>query len=122
MAKPTILYDGACPFCTAQAARLRRLARGRVAIESAYGPDVRDRFPSLPPPGEGGQYGEMKLIDADGCVYGGAAAIARALTTGGGPLGLIARLYHLPPVGVFADRAYAFISKRRQRLVQRRSR
>ena len=122
MATPTIFDAAACPFCPGRAPRLRRLARGRVAAESAYGPDVRDRFPSLPPPGEDGQYGEMKLIDADGRVYGGAAAIARALTTGGGPLGLIARLYHLPPVGVFADRAYAFISKRRRRLVQRRSR
>ena len=33
---PTVLYDGTCPFCRAQVARLRRLTRDRVAFADAY--------------------------------------------------------------------------------------
>ena len=114
--QPTIFYDGTCRFCVAQVARLRRFTRGRVGAISTYAPGVRDRFPMLPPPGPDGRVGEIKLIDAGGSVYGGAAAIARALEIGGGPLGVVARVYHVPPVRLVADRVYAAIAKRRYRL------
>jgi predicted DCC family thiol-disulfide oxidoreductase YuxK len=111
--QPTILYDGTCRFCTAQASRLQRLSRGRVAIESTYAPGVRARYPELP---SEGAVGEIKLADADGRMLGGAAAIARALEIGGGPLGWLARAYHLPLVGPVADRVYVQIAKRRYRI------
>jgi predicted DCC family thiol-disulfide oxidoreductase YuxK len=113
---PTVLYDGTCRFCIAQATRLKRLTRGRVAFESAYAPGVRDRFPMLPPLDATGKMGEMKFVDDRGRVSGGAAAVARAFVTAGGPLGWAARLYWVPPLRQLADRAYRIASARRDRL------
>lgn len=110
---PTLLYDGTCRFCIAQAKRLERLARGRVAIESAYADGVRARFPMVP---QEGVLGEIKLVDADGRVLGGAAAIARTLQIGGGPLGLAAQLYRVWPIRILADAGYKVIAWNRYRL------
>ena len=111
--RPTLLYDGTCRFCVAQAKRLERLGRGRVKIESAYAPGVRARFPMVP---QEGVLGEIKLVDADGRLLGGAAAIARTLEHGGGPLGLAAKLYRVWPVRVVADAGYKVIAWNRYRL------
>ena len=113
---PTLLFDGTCRFCTAQAERLRRFGRGRVNVESAYAPGVRERFPMLP---QEGMMGEIKLVDADGRVLGGAAAIARTLEHGGGPLGLVARLYRVWPVRPIADAGYRVIARNRYRIAGR---
>lgn len=111
--QPTLLYDGTCRFCIAQAKRLERLGRGRVQIASAYAEGVRARFPMVP---QDGVLGEMKLVDAGGRVLGGAAAIARTLEYGGGPLGIAAKLYRVWPVRVLADAGYKVIAWNRYRL------
>lgn len=113
MTQPTLLYDGTCRFCTAQAARLRRMSHGRVEVISAYAPGVRERFPMVP---QEGIMGEIKLVEADGRVLGGAAAIARTLEHGGGPLGLLARLYRVWPVRPIADAGYRLIARNRSRI------
>lgn len=110
--EPTLLYDGTCRFCTAQAKRLQRMGRGRVDVISAYAPGVRERFPMVP---QDGVMGEIKLVDADGRVLGGAAAIARTLEHGGGPLGALARLYRVWPVRPIADAGYRLIARNRYR-------
>ncbi len=112
---PTILFDGTCPFCRKQVVRLNALTRGRVAFESAYDPGVRERFPMVP---QQGMLGEMKFVDANGRLFGGAAAIAQAFITSGGILGLGARLYGLPPVRWIADAAYKRAAAKRMRLKQ----
>lgn len=114
--EPTLLFDGNCRFCTAQAARLKRLSRGRVHVESAYAPGVRDRFPMVP---QEGVMGEIKLIDADGRVLGGAEAIAKTLVIGGGALSFPARLYWLWPVKPISDAVYRVIARNRYRLAGR---
>jgi predicted DCC family thiol-disulfide oxidoreductase YuxK len=58
----------------------------------------------------------MKLVDADGRMLGGAAAVARALQIGGGPLGWLASCYRLPIIRPLADWTYGEIAKRRERL------
>lgn len=112
---PTMLFDGTCPFCRTQVATLRRLTRGRVAFESAYDPGVRARFPMVP---QQGMLGEMKFVDAEGRLFGGAAAIARAFVTSGGVLGLGARLYAVPPVTQLANAMYKRAAARRLQLKQ----
>lgn len=112
---PTLLYDGTCRFCRAQVVRLRALMRDRITFESAYADGVRARFPMVP---QTGMLGEMKFVDRDGRLYGGAAAIARAFVVSGGILGLGARLYALPPVRWAADYAYGVAAARRIRLKQ----
>jgi predicted DCC family thiol-disulfide oxidoreductase YuxK len=114
--EPTLLYDGTCRFCTAQAERLRRLGRGHVQVESAYAPGVRERFPMVP---QEGVMGEIKLVEADGRVLGGAAAIARTLQLGGGALGLLAGLYRFWPVRPLADAGYRVIARNRYRIKSR---
>ena len=112
---PTVLFDGTCPFCRKQAARLDAMMRGRVAFESAYAPGVRERFPMLP---QQGMLGEMKFVDASGRLFGGAAAIAEAFITSGGILGLGAHFYKVPPVKWIADAAYKRAAAKRIRLKQ----
>lgn len=107
------MYDGTCRFCVAQAKRLERLSRGRVAIASAYAEGVRARFPMVP---QEGVLGEIKLVDSDGRLLGGAAAIARTLEHGGGPLGLAAKLYRVWPIRPLADTGYKVIAWNRYRL------
>ena len=113
---PTLLFDGTCRFCTAQAERLRRMSRGRVEVISAYAPGVRERFPMVP---QEGVMGEIKLVDTDGRLLGGAAAIARTLEHGGGPLGLLARVYRVWPVRPIADAGYRVIARNRYRIAGR---
>lgn len=114
-ATPTILYDGTCPFCRKQAARLKTFMRGRVAFESAYDPGVRERFPMVQ---QQGMLGEMKFVDANGRLFGGAAAIAQAFITSGGIFGLGAHLYKVPPVTQIANALYKRAAAKRLRLKQ----
>ena len=110
---PTLLYDGTCRFCVAQARRLKRLSGAHVQAESMYADGVRDRFPMLPLPGPDGKIGEIKFADDRGRMFGGAEAIARALMTGRGPLGWGARVYFVPGVRQLSNAIYRAIAKRR---------
>lgn len=65
-----------------------------------------------------GMLGEMKFVDADGRLFGGAAAIAQAFIVSGGVLGLGARLYAVPPITQLANAAYRRAAARRLRLKQ----
>lgn len=112
---PTLLYDGTCRFCVAQARRLKRLAGG-VDAESMYADGIRDRFPMLPPAGPDGKIGELKFVDDRGRMSGGAEAIARALMTGRSPLAWAARLYFVPGLRQFSNAVYRAIARRRYRL------
>jgi predicted DCC family thiol-disulfide oxidoreductase YuxK len=112
----TLLYDGTCRFCVAQARRLKRLSGPGMRAESAYAEGVRERFPMLPQPGPDGKMGEIKFVSNAGQIFGGAEAIARALMTGRGPLAWAACLYFVPGVRHLSDIGYAAIARRRYRL------
>jgi len=113
---PTLLYDGTCRFCVAQAKRLKRFAGPHVQAESMYAEGVRSRFPMLPQPGPDGKIGELKFVDQSGRMTGGAEAIARALMTGRGPIAWGAHLYFVPGARQLANAAYRAIARRRYRL------
>ena len=112
----TLLYDGTCRFCVAQARRLKRFVGAGVQAESLYAEGVRVRFPKLPPVGPDGKVGEIKFVDDQGRLSGGAEAIARALMTGRMPLSWGARLYFVPGVRQLANAIYRTIARRRYRL------
>jgi predicted DCC family thiol-disulfide oxidoreductase YuxK len=116
MSVPTVLYDGTCRFCLAQANRLRRFTGGRVAFENSYAPGVPERFPMLPPFSLEHKLGEMKFVDTDGQLHGGAAAVSGALIAAGGPLGWLAYSYRFPPIRIVADWGYKQISRRRYKI------
>jgi predicted DCC family thiol-disulfide oxidoreductase YuxK len=113
---PTILYDGTCRFCVAQARRLKGLSGAELRAESMYSDGIRDRFPMLPAPGPDGKIGEIKFVDDAGRISGGAEAIARALMTGQTPLAWLARVYFVPGLRQIANAGYRAIAKRRYRL------
>ena len=113
---PTLLYDGTCRFCVAQARRLKQLSGPSVQAESLYAEGLRNRFPMLPQPGPDGKVGEIKFVDDRGRMSGGAEAIARALMTRRGPFGWGARLYFVPGLRQLSNAVYRAIARRRYRL------
>ena len=67
-----VLYDGECPLCCATAARFTPLLlRHRYPLASLQTPWVQERLGLQP----GAPLDEMKLLAADGKIFGGAAAL-----------------------------------------------
>jgi predicted DCC family thiol-disulfide oxidoreductase YuxK len=108
---PVVLFDGDCGFCTAQARRLA--APRKVSLRSFREEAVLAAFPGL---SLEECVREMKLVDRDGRIYGGAEAIARTLGLSRRFLGRVALLYYVPGLRWVADRIYAWVARNRFRL------
>ena len=111
--RPVVLYDGGCPFCRKQVARLVRLA-------GKHAPDVADlNHPDVPVVFPGLRHEAlilaMHLVTPDGRVWRGVEAAVRALRPRP-VIGWLARLYYLPGIRLAADFAYDRIAARRYRL------
>jgi len=104
---PVVLYDGACAFCTAQAARVARLSLGRIAVRPLQ--QALDDVPWVDPEAA---VRALHLVDRDGRTYAGAAAVVRLMRLTRPALGALLP-YHLPGVRKLADAAYAFVAARR---------
>jgi predicted DCC family thiol-disulfide oxidoreductase YuxK len=111
---PVVLYDGACVFCTAQAERVKRISGGRISVRP-----LQQALADVPwvDPDEAIQ--ALHLVDRDGRTYAGAAAIVRLLRLTRPALGLLVLPYHLPGIRWLAERAYAFVAKRRYAIAGR---
>jgi predicted DCC family thiol-disulfide oxidoreductase YuxK len=108
-----VLFDGHCAFCRAQAARLARWAgRGAVELRDFQEDGVLDAFPTLT---HEACMKAMHLVAHDGRVFVGAEAVARAMMTAWW-LWPFAWVYYVPGVRWLAERAYAWIARRRYRL------
>ncbi len=110
MARPVLLYDGDCGFCTASARFIeRRIPTG--ATLAAY------QFADLDALGTTAERAARELLWVhDGRISGGAQAVARLLADAGGrwrPLGLVMRV---PPVRWLAAVVYRLIAANRHRL------
>lgn len=72
--RPTMVWDGDCGFCAKWVARVRRLTGDKVAYGQSQ---IRGKnFPEVSEE----EYGEaVHLIDTDGGIYRGAAAVCRTL-------------------------------------------
>lgn len=114
--RPLVLYDGHCPFCTSQAQSLGRLAEGRLELRPLQEEGVLARVGVS----EVEARRELKLVDG-GRVYGGAAAVVRALELARPALKPLVRLYELPVVRPVADRLYRWVADHRYRLFGRRA-
>lgn len=109
-----MLFDGACPFCRAQVARLLRLT-GEDGIEALdlNDPSVPERYPEL---SREALITAMHLVAPDGRVYSGCEAVVRALASR--PiLGRLVLLYYVPGIRQLAEWAYRAVAKRRYRLM-----
>lgn len=101
-AKPTVLFDDACPVCRTGVAALTRVC-GEAAAAAP-----------LPAEPDGAAPAEMKLVMPGGAVYGGAEAIVRTLALR--PIFRpVAWLYYLPGVRQLADASYRFLAAHRPR-------
>ncbi len=111
--QPAVVYDGECPFCQRQIARIRKYDRhGRFEYVPRQTPGLTARFPAL---GQGGFDTGMRLIMPDGLIYVGADAvyhIARRLQY----WRLLAWLYRVPGIHSLARFAYAWVAANRQSL------
>jgi predicted DCC family thiol-disulfide oxidoreductase YuxK len=88
-----VIYDGECPFCRAQVARIARWdGRERLAFVSLHDPWVADRFPDLP---RAQLMQQMYIVTRDGRRYAGAEG-ARYLTRRLPRLWPLAPLLHIP--------------------------
>ena len=106
----TLIFDGDCGFCTTSAGWARRIAPG-VATVAWQLTDLDALGVS-----EQQAAAQVQYVDDDGCVSGGAAAIAQLLIASGGLLGLLGRLMRLPVVRVVAAWVYKLVAANRYRL------
>jgi predicted DCC family thiol-disulfide oxidoreductase YuxK len=110
---PVVLYDGLCMFCTDQATRLHRAARGRFLLRSFQDAGVLDDYPGLT---HDACMKEIKMIAGDGRIFGGAEAIVRAIMRGHPLTGWVFSIYYVPGARWMADRVYANVARNRYSL------
>lgn len=108
--RPVLLYDGQCKLCSAQARRLHTIARGRLTLRSLHDNGALSGCPGLTVEA---CMKEVKLVDRDGSVYGGAEAVVRAVRIGHPILGWVLYAYYVPGIRRVADRAYARVARKR---------
>lgn len=108
-----VLFDGHCPFCTAQAARLRGWSANGAAIETVdfQRDGALERFPTLT---HAECMAAMRLVAPDGRIFAGAEAVARLLATRW--YGIVAFVYYVPIVRALCEALYAAVAKRRYRV------
>ena len=108
---PTMLYDGACGFCT----RVVELAVARLPGLVSWVP-----WQSVDLPAYGVSEAEaarsVHLVDPSGRIVHGSAAVARVLVLSGGRWGLLGRLLLVPPVSLVAEIVYRLVGAVRGRL------
>ncbi|MDH3215906.1 MAG: DUF393 domain-containing protein [Candidatus Krumholzibacteria bacterium] len=107
---PVILYDGRCHFCTAHARRLVGGGGRPLALRSFHQQGVLEEFPGVT---HEACMKEIKLIDADGHVYGGAEAVVRAVFAKRPWLGWMFFVYYIPGFRCSAEWFYARVAKNR---------
>ncbi|MCK6456768.1 MAG: lipase maturation factor family protein [Phycisphaerae bacterium] len=106
--RPVMIYDGDCDFCRSWIARWQALSGDR--IDYAAFQHVAERFPQI----SADEFRrEVKLVEPDGTVYGGAAAVYRALRDVPGR-GWLERAYQrVPGFALLSDLAYRWIADHR---------
>jgi predicted DCC family thiol-disulfide oxidoreductase YuxK len=110
--RPTVLFDGKCVFCRAQARRLARfLPSDGVELVDFQEHGALDRFPGL-------SYDEamraLQFVDARGRIFAGAEGVVRALVLRA--IGKLALVYYLPGLRQLLDALYVRVAERRYRL------
>jgi predicted DCC family thiol-disulfide oxidoreductase YuxK len=111
----TVCYDGACSLCTESVARVQRLYRGRDINWVPY-QGLADSDPELAARLGSRELGSaLHVIEADGSVRSGAAAVLRIAEIVP-RLRLFARLGRLPVVRHLVEPMYGLVARHRHRL------
>jgi predicted DCC family thiol-disulfide oxidoreductase YuxK len=104
---PVVLYDDTCGFCSRTMRAWRVRAGGRVAFEPSEGSQACRLA--------GSTAGSVRLVEPDGTVLAGAAAVFRLMTLSGQPVGaLLLRLHRVSTVFRAASEfLYGIVARRR---------
>jgi predicted DCC family thiol-disulfide oxidoreductase YuxK len=114
--RAVVLYDGHCRFCTRSARRLQRVVgASRLEIRSFQTPGVLEAFPGV---SHEACMQRIHLVLANGRVFRGAEAIARALASIP-VVGLAAFLYYVPVIRECSEWLYSVVARHRYRLFGR---
>ncbi len=106
----TLIYDGECPLCCAARDWIaRNMAPGAFEFVACQSEDRAQRFPQI---AQTRCLEAMHLVDANGHIYAGDAALPQIC------LGLrrwrwLARVLQLPLISLVSPAAYRFIARRR---------
>jgi predicted DCC family thiol-disulfide oxidoreductase YuxK len=110
-ARPLLVYDGDCAFCTRSVALIRARIRPDVDFQPWQGLDLaafgltRQQVDRA-----------VQWVGLDGSRADGAQAFARLLSRAGRPWRLAGRVMRVPPVSWLAAAVYRLIANNRQRL------
>ena len=106
----TMLYDGRCRFCTAQAEMVRSYNDAAlIDVVDMNNPDILARFPQITP---ADTQRELHLVSPDGTLYRGAEAVRETLLRLPSLRGL-GELMRIPGAMLFARPIYAFVARNR---------
>ncbi len=112
----TVLFDGACPFCTRSALAVQRVFGGqRVILRDFQREGALEPYPFLR---RDALMKKMHVVMPDGSVFAGAEAFARIVTQLS-VIGWLGWLYYLPGVRQAADGVYGLVAKYRYRVFGR---
>jgi predicted DCC family thiol-disulfide oxidoreductase YuxK len=112
----TVLFDGACPFCTRSARAIQRVfGVESVTLRDFQQPGALEPHPTVT---LDALRAKMHVVMPDGRVFAGAEAFARIVARVP-VLGWMAWLYYVPGARQIADAAYAWVAKHRYRLFRR---
>ena len=109
MAKPTLIYDGECRFCSRWIERWRASTGDRVDYVTSQ--EGAPEFPEI----SGGEFAEaVQWVGADGERFSGAPAILAALATVSASARTLLSLYKdTPAFACLADAAYSVVARNR---------
>lgn len=110
-ARPVLVYDGDCGFCTASAGAARRLLAPGCEFVAWQAADLD----SLGVSRERARY-EALWVTPGGQVHGGAQAVARLLLSAGGGWAVVGAVLALPPMRWCAHGLYRLVANNRSRL------
>ncbi|AEW92618.1 MULTISPECIES: thiol-disulfide oxidoreductase DCC family protein [Streptomycetaceae] len=109
--RPVLVYDGDCGFCTSAARFAERRVRPRCAVTAWQDADLA----ALGVTRQRAEY-EVLWVTPAGRVYGGAAAVAKALLSAGRGWAVPGAVLELPGVRRVAGAGYRWVARNRARL------
>ncbi len=109
-AKPLMVFDGDCHFCSLWIRRWRQLTGNAVDCLPAQEPRVAEQFPEI----SRAQFAAaVQLITTDGAVYSGAEAVFRALAENPLWRWLLRAYLRFPVLARWAEWAYRLVAEHR---------
>ena len=110
-AKPVMIFDGDCSFCTRWVSRLRHATGDRVDFLAFHDASVAAQFREVPR-----QQFEtaVQLVETDGTVYGGAEAVFRALAHNPRARWLLNWYYRCPALASASEWVYRRVARHRK--------